>query len=76
MTSTLEQFSTHLTIIAGIQRLFSQTALVKQSLPNGSAKFCKEKTNNVLENLTVLAQHEPNQTYMEDDYEVSMKLFL
>ncbi len=51
-------------------------------VPNGTCKsqmvmeiFLRENIKNVLEHLIVLAQHEPNQTYMEDDCEVAMKLF-
>ena len=39
-------------------------------------KIYKGRKPNVLEHWNVLAQHEPNQTYMEDKHEVSMKLFI
>ncbi len=47
-------------------------------VPNRTCKsqMAMENIKNVLEHLIVLAQHEPNQTYMEDDCEVAMKLFL
>ena len=42
----------------------------------GSGKFIKRENQECSRTWTVLAQHEPNQTYMEDNCEVSMKLFI
>ena len=42
----------------------------------GSGKFIKRENQECSRNWTVLAQHEPNQTYMEDNWELSMKVFI